>query len=56
MKDPTPVTISFENANTGEVYITSRYVGRFGFNGIDDALDLVFKDLNYKLHEKLKER
>jgi hypothetical protein len=37
------------DAKTNENKIRSRYVGRFGFNGCDAALDLVFKDLSRKL-------
>ncbi len=41
--------IAFVDAKTNEPRIRSRYVGRFGFNGCQAALDLVFKDLIRKL-------
>lgn len=41
--------ISFVDARTNEVLLKSRYVGRFGFNGCETALDLVFKDIASKI-------
>ncbi len=41
--------IAFVDAKTNEQRIRSRYVGRFGFNDCDAALNLVFKDLSREL-------
>lgn len=41
--------IVFVDAETRDVLLKSRYVGRFGFNGCEAALDLVFKDIGSKL-------
>ena len=41
--------ISFVDAKTNEVLLKSKYVGRIGFNGCEDALDLVFKDIASKI-------
>lgn len=41
--------ISFDDSATGDVLLSSSYKGRFGFNGCEAALDLVFRDLAAKL-------
>ena len=41
--------IDFKNVKTGKDLASSRYVGRFGFNDCNSALDLVFEDISKKL-------
>ncbi len=41
--------MSLVDARTNEVLLKSRYVGKFGFNGCEAALDLVFEDIASKL-------
>ncbi len=41
--------IDFKYFKTGKEIANSRYVGRFGFNDCNAALDLVFEDLSKKL-------
>lgn len=41
--------ISFKDAKTNETQMTSNYVGRFGFNGCNAAMDIVFRDLATKI-------
>ncbi len=43
--------ISFEDPKTGKALVTSKYVGRFGFNDCEAALDVVFRDLRDKLKQ-----
>jgi hypothetical protein len=44
--------ITFTDATTMERMAKSRYVGRFGFNGINGALDMVFSSLKRQLADK----
>ena len=43
--------ITFKDAKTNETFITSNYVGRFGFNSCNAAMDIVFRDLAAKIQK-----